>query len=108
MSLALIWSRPSHWSPHSETSAPTAPQTPLHRRILVHLGAFQVLCGKFVCGAQLLVMPVLLGSTDIGLVLGRVREDVIGFPSFLDHGDFARRKVFELLLLSGRLGSDHL
>ena len=104
---SLIWSRPSHGSPHSETCSPAAPQTPLHRRILVHLGGFHVFLGKFICGAQLLVMPVLLGSTDVSLVMSWIREDVIGFSSFLDHRDFAWRKVLELLLLGGRLGSNH-
>src|SRR4029453_17090573 len=106
--LGLKRSRPSHGSPDSHTCAPTAPETPLHRRILVHLGSFQVLLSKFVCRAELLVMPVLLGSTDVSLVLRRVRENIISFPAFLDPGDFARRKFLELLLLSSRLGSNHL
>src|SRR5437667_3430360 len=93
----------SHWSP---ARSPSAPCTPVHLRILVHLSGFEVLLCKFLFGAELLVSLVLIRSTDIGPVLGRVRENVIRFPLFLDHGYLARRKVLELLLLRGGLRSD--
>ena len=37
-----------------------------------------------------------------------VREDVICFAAFLNHGYLAWWKVLELLLMRGRRGSDHL
>src|SRR5437867_8603702 len=95
----------SHRSP---THTPTAPCTPLHLRILVHLSGLEILIRNVICGAELLVSLVLLGSTDIGLVMSRVRENVVGSPLSVDHGHFARRKLLELLLLRGRLGGDHL
>src|SRR5437867_8558143 len=91
----------SHRSP---THTPTAPCTPLHLRILVHFCGLEILVRNVICGAELLVSLVLLRSTDIGDVMSCVREDVIGFPTLLSHGDVARRKPFELLLLSGRHG----
>src|SRR5213080_501355 len=94
----------SHRSP---AHAPTAPCTPLHLRILVHLSGLEILVRKIICGAKLLVSLVLLGSTDIRLVMSRVRENVVGSPLSVDHGHFARRKLLELLLLRGGLGGDH-
>src|SRR6266581_8179949 len=95
----------SHWSP---ACAPSTPSTPVHLRILVHLSGFEILVGKFICGAGLLVSLVLIRPTDIGPVLSRVWENVIGFPGFLDHGYFTWRKLLELLLLCRRLGGDRL
>src|SRR5204862_5892571 len=95
----------SHRSP---AHAPTAPCTPLHCCILVHLGGLEILLRNVICGAELLVSLVLLRSTDIGLVMCRVRENVVGSPLPVDYGHMAWRKLLELLLLSGRLGSDHL
>src|SRR5256885_387948 len=47
----------SHWSP---ACAPSTPSTPVHLRILVHLRGFEILVGKLICGADLLVSLVLL------------------------------------------------
>src|SRR5437667_8574203 len=95
----------SHWPP---ACAPPAPRTPLHLRILVHFSGLEILARNVICGAELLVRLILLGSTDIGLVMSRVRENVVGSALSVDHGHMARRKLLELLLLCGRLGSDHL
>src|SRR6266487_4913339 len=95
----------SHWSP---ARAPSAPCTPLHGCILVHLSGFEILVRKVICGAKLLVGLVLLGSTDIGLIMRRVRENVVGSPLSVDHGHMAWRQLLELLLLRSRLGGDRL
>src|SRR5436189_3093909 len=94
----------SHRSP---ARAPPAPRPPLHLRILVHLSGLEILVRNVICGAELLVSLVLLRSTDIGLVMCHVRENVVGSPVSVDHGHMAWRKLLELLLLRGRLGSDH-
>src|SRR6059058_4714418 len=86
----------SHRSP---AHTPTAPCPPLHLRILVHFSGLEILVRKVICGAQLLVSLVLLGSTDIGLIMSRVRENVIGSPLSVDHGHFTRRKLLQFLLL---------
>src|SRR5436189_3581906 len=104
-------SKPPDADSHSHRSparAPPAPRTPLHRCILVHLSGLEILVRNVICGAELLVSLVLLRSTDIGLVMCRVRENVVGSPLPVDHGHMARRKLLELLLLCGRLGSDYL
>src|SRR5437762_1968724 len=95
----------SHRSP---AHTPSAPRTPLHLRILVHLSGLEILVRNVICGAELLVSLVLVRSTHIGLVMCRVRENVIGSPLSVDHGHMARRKLLELLLLHGGLGGDHL
>src|SRR5438094_4712784 len=95
----------SHWSP---ARAPSAPCTPLHLRVLVHLSGLQIFVRNVICGAKLLVSLILLRSPDIGLVMSRVRENVVGSPLPVDHGNMARRKLLELLLLCSRLGGDHL
>src|SRR5438094_8230346 len=94
----------SHWSP---ACSPPTPCTPLHLSILVHFSSLEILVRYVICGAQLLVSLVLLRSTDVGLVMSRIRENVVGSPLSVDHGHMARRKLLELLLLRGRLGSDH-
>src|SRR6266496_5367288 len=95
----------SHRSP---ARAPSAPRTPLHGCVLVHLSGFEILVRNVICGAKLLVSLVLLRSTDIGLVMSRIRENVVRSPLPVDHGHMARRQLLELLLLRSRLGSDHL
>src|SRR6266516_3697042 len=95
----------SHRSP---AHTPPAPCPPPHLRILVHLSRLEILVPQVICGAELLVSLVLLRSADIGLVMSRVRENVVGSPLSVDHGHFAGRKLLELLLLCGGLGSDHL
>src|SRR6266480_3572638 len=95
----------SHRSP---THTPTAPCTPLHLRILVHLSGLELLVRKVICGDHLLVSLVLVRSTDVGLVMCRVRENVVGSPLPVDHGHMARRRLLQLLLLRGGLGGDHL
>src|SRR5438094_1952160 len=96
---------PSHRPP---AHAPTAPCPPLHLRILVHLSGLDILVRNVICGTKLLVSLVLLRSADIGLVMSRVRENVVGSPLSVDHGHMAWRKLLELLLLRGCLGGDHL
>src|SRR4029077_6597286 len=95
----------SHRSP---ANAPAAPCTPLHGCVLVHLSGLEILVRNVICGAELLVSLILLRSTDIGLVMSRVRENVVGSPFPVDHGHMARRKLLQLLLLCSRLGVDHL
>src|SRR6266496_5693156 len=95
----------SHRSP---TRAPPAPRTPLHGCILVHFSGLEILVRNVICGADLLVRLILLRSADIGLVMCRIRENVVRSPLSIDHGHFARRKLLELLLLRSRLGGDHL
>src|SRR6266576_934491 len=95
----------SHRSP---AHTPAAPCTPLHLRILVHFSGLEILVRNVICGAELLVSLVLVRSTDVGLVMSRVRENVVGSPLSVDHGHMARWKLLELLLLRSRLGSDHL
>src|SRR6185369_14094277 len=95
----------SHRSP---TRAPTAPCTPVHGCVLVHLSGLDILLCNVICDTELLVSLVLLRSTDIGLVMCRVRENVVGSPILVDHGYMARRNLLELLLLGSRLGCYHL
>src|SRR5438034_8724907 len=95
----------SHRSP---AHTPTAPCPPLHLRILVHFSGLEILVRNVICGAELLVSLVLLRSTDISLVMSRVRENVIGSPLPVYHGHMARRKLLELLLLRSGLGGDRL
>src|SRR5438128_4736519 len=104
-------SKPPNPCSHSHRSpahAPTAPCPPLHLRILVHFGGFEVLVRDVICGPELLVSLVLLRSADIGLVMRRVRENVVGSALSVDHGHMTRRKLLELLSLRGRPGDDHL
>src|SRR6476661_5391285 len=95
----------SHRAP---AHAPAAPGTPLHGCVLVHLSSLELLLRNVICGAHLLVSLVLVRSTDIGLVMCRVRENVVGSSVSVDYGHMARRKLLELLLLRSRLGGDHL
>src|ERR1051326_1354597 len=95
----------SHRSP---TRAPAAPGTPVHGCVLVHLSGLDILLCNVICDAELLVSLVLFRSTDIGLVMCRVRENVVGSPLPVDHGHVARRKLLEFLLLGSRLGGNHL
>src|SRR6059058_1067634 len=104
-------SKPPNPCSHSHRSpahTPTAPCPPLHLRILVHLSGLEILVRNVICGAELLVSLVLLRSADIGLVMSRVREDIVGSALPVDHGHMAGRKLLELLLLRGRPGRDHL
>src|SRR5213593_4327458 len=95
----------SHRSP---AHTPSAPCTPLHLRILVHFSGLEILVRNVICGAELLVSLVLLRSTDIGLVMSRVLENVVGSPLSVDHGHMAWRKLLQLLLLRSGLGGDYL
>src|SRR6266496_4080684 len=111
MKLDQSWSSkppdPCSHSHRSPAHTPTAPCTPLHLRILVHFSSLEILVRNVICGAELLVSLVLLRSTDIGLVMCRVRENIVSSPLPVDHGHMARRKLLELLLLRSGLGSDH-
>src|SRR5437762_11639086 len=73
----------SHRSP---AHTPAAPCTPLHLRILVHFSGLEILVRNVICGAELLVSLVLVRSTHIGLVMCRVRENVIGSPLSVEIG----------------------
>src|SRR5437667_8690807 len=95
----------SHRSP---AHTPTSPCTPLHLRILVHFCGLEIFVRNVICGAELLVSLVLLRSADVGLVMSRIRENVVGSPLSVDHGHMARRKVLEFLLLRCRFWGDHL
>src|SRR6266496_2293502 len=90
--------RSSHRSPNSFS---TFPSTPLHRRVLIHLGVLEIFPGELLVGAELLIGPVLFGSTNVCLVVSRVWEDVIRFFAFFDHGHVPGRKILKLLFLSG-------
>src|SRR5436189_3892197 len=103
-------SKPPDADSHSHRSparAPSAPRTPLHLRILVHLSGLEILVRNVICGAELLVSLVLPGSTDISLVMCRVRENVVGSPLPVDHGHFSGRELSELLLLRASHGGAH-
>jgi hypothetical protein len=95
--------RPSHRSPNSFS---TSPHTPFHRCVLIHLGVLEIFPGELLVGAELLIGPVLFGSTDVCLVVSWIREHVIRFLALFDHGHVPGRKILELLLLGGRFGSD--
>src|SRR5213594_1722723 len=104
-------SKPPNPYSHSHRSparTPSAPRPPLHLSILVHFSGLEILVRYVICGAELLVSLVLVRSTDIGLVMCRVRENVVGSSLSVDHGHMARRKLLEFLLLRSRLGGDHL
>src|SRR5436305_15090204 len=104
-------SKPPNPYSHSHRSparTPSAPCPPLHLRLLVRFSGFEILVRNVICGAELLVSLVLVRSTDIGLVMSRVWENVVGSPLSVDHGHMARRKLLELLLLRGSLGGNHL
>src|SRR5215467_8588733 len=87
-------SGPAHGSPHSFT---TSPQTPLHRRILIHLGILELFPGELLLGAELLIGLVLFGSADVSLVVSRVRENVVILFALFDHGHRSGGKILELL-----------
>src|SRR4030095_6982919 len=89
----------SHRSP---ARAPPAPCPPVHGCILVHLSGLDILLCNVICDAELLVRLVLFRSTDIGLVMCRVRENVVRSPLPVHHGHMARRKLLKLLLLRSR------
>src|SRR5260221_13042538 len=88
-------------------STPSAPRTPVHRCILVHLRGFKIFVSQFIRQTKLLVSLILCWTTNVGLVVSCVRENVIGLSVFLDQGHFASRKCFEFLLLRGGAGNDH-
>lgn len=95
--------RPTHRSPYSFAASP---HTPLHGRVLVHLGVLEIFPGELLIGAELLIGLVLFGSTDVCLIVSGVRENVIRLFTLFDHGHRPGRKILELLLLRGRFGSD--
>src|SRR5947208_46763 len=104
-------SKPPNPYSHSHRSparTPSAPCPPLHLRILVRFSGLEILVRNVICGAELLVSLVLLRSADIGLVMCRVREDIVGSALPVDHGHMAGRKLLELLLLRSGLGGNHL
>src|SRR5881394_1071412 len=72
---------------------PAAPCTPLHGCVLVHFSGLKILLRNIICGSELLVSLVLVRSTDIRLVMCRVRENVVGSPLPVDHGHMAWRKL---------------
>src|SRR6266576_311236 len=102
----LIWPGPSHWSKGSKACIPPAPYAPLHFFILVHVSRFQTLLCQLVVNAELLVLLVLLGATDIRQVVSRIRENVVSLPLLLNHVYLACLKFLEFLLLRCRLRCD--
>src|SRR5438094_6411654 len=90
MGSLLVRSRTSHWPPCSKACSPSAPQTPLHLRVLVHLSAFQVLRRKFICGSELLVSLIFLSAADIGVVVSGVWENILGLSAVLDGRSLAQ------------------
>src|SRR6266478_5407878 len=93
-------SKPPDPCAHSHSSpacSPSTPCAPVHRGILIQLGGFEILLRKSVCSAELLVRLILGWPADIGLVVRRVRVNVVGFPGFLDHRHLASRKLLQLL-----------
>src|SRR3989442_748316 len=72
----------AHRSPAWPSSTPCAP---VHLWILVHLSGPEIPIRNVICDAELLVTLVLLRSADIGLVMSRIRENVIGSPLSVDH-----------------------
>src|SRR4029077_2681318 len=95
------------WAAHrSPQSFATFPQTPLHRRVLIHLGVLKIFPGELLVGAELLIGLVLFRSTDVCLIVSRIRENVIFFLALFDHGHRPGGKILELLLLGGRFWSD--
>src|SRR4029453_12949522 len=106
--MVFCLSNPHPHSHRSPACSPSTPRAPIHRSIIVHLSGFEILLRNVICGAELLVRLILVRSTDIGLIMCRVRENVEGSPLSVDHCHVARRKLLELLLLRSRLGSDHL
>jgi hypothetical protein len=94
---------PSHGSPHSFAACP---HTPLHRLVLVYLGILEIFPGELLVGAELLICLVLFGSTDVCLIVSRVRENVIRFLALFDHCHRPGRQILELLFLRGGFRSD--
>src|SRR6266480_5761833 len=86
---------------------PAAPCTPLHGCVLVHFSGLEILLRNIICGSELLVSLVLVRSTDIRLVMCRVRENVVGSPLPVDHGHMAWRKLVAFAAAQASWG-DHL
>src|SRR5438270_13748658 len=84
----------SHRSP---AHSPPGPRPPLHLRILVRFGGFEILVRTVICGAELLVSLVLLRCAEIGPGMCRVREAIGGSGLRVDHGQLAGRKRLVLL-----------
>ena len=73
-----------------------APTSPLYVfGILFPLYFFEL----FLLQADLVVGFILFRATDVGQVAGRIRENVVGLPTLLNHGHLVGRKALELLLL---------
>ena len=91
------------------THAPGSPATlgvPVHRRVQVRLSGFKLFVGQFLLQTDLAVRFILFWAPDVGLVVRRVRENVIGLPALLNPGHFVRRKGLEFLLLRRSFWND--
>src|SRR5712671_4223137 len=86
---------------------PSAPRTPVHRCILVHLRGFKIFVSQFIRQTKLLVSLILCWTTNVSLVVSCVRKHVVGLPVFLDQGHFVSRKCLKFLFLCGGAGDDH-
>src|SRR2546423_14260302 len=83
----------SHRSP---AHSPPAPRTPLHLRILVRFGGFEVLLPNVIWRPGLLVSLVLLRSADLGPVLCRLPVGFGGFAPPVGPGSMAGRELWWL------------
>ena len=79
---------PSHTAP----CAPSTPRIPAHGGIFVHLCGLQVVICQLILQSELLIGLILFRTAHVGLVIRRVREDVVVLPVFLDQSHFVRRK----------------
>jgi hypothetical protein len=98
---ALVSLIPTHAS-----GSPATPGIPVHRRVQVRLSGFKLFVGQFLLQTDLAVRFILFWAPDVGLVVRRVRENVIGLPALLNPGHFVRRKGLEFLLLRRSFWND--
>ena len=96
--------RVSSAPPPAAIPTTTAPGAPIHRRHLVHLRGFQVLITQVLGQTELLIGLIFFGPTNIGLVIRRVRQDVIWLTFVVDRRYLSRRGLREdgLMLRSFR------
>ena len=64
--------------PDQNTSQPRRSEAPVHRRVHVHLSGFKLFVGQFLLQAELAVGFILFWTAYVGLVMRRIRENVVG------------------------------
>ena len=94
--------------PSRTPASPTAPTAPVHRRVDVHLSGFKLLVGQFLLQAKLAVGFILFWTTYVGLVMRRIRENVVRLSILLNHGHLVVWKGLEFLLLRRSFGNDYV